>query len=449
MKSKKLLFTFLFISCSILLFSKNIDRLTSEKVALNFFFERMNTFVNATNYNDLNITGSKFIDNAYYVVNFEKGWVLVSANDVMVPILGYDYMGSFPTKEQQSDNFKSWMQHFVDQVVFIKENNIESGEHNDKWEKYLTDDPKLRLNNNGLDEVEPLLTCTWHQNFPYNINCPEDPAGPGGYTFAGCGATVLTQIMHYWRYPMHGSGSNTYYCYPYGNQTANFAEATYEWDAMQNNIDYNNPWEIAEITYHVAVSLNMNFGPGGSGSNINSTPNALSNYFNSAAELSPGTLYLYFKNKEELHTSLSINILKHLGVEIKQVVDQDISVEEKIEKFRDVFIDVYDYDPNILINLFHLQSGETLQNLSDEVMQQLKKYSSQAHGAIIDVVKEGIDTGVFIDEHPVAMADVIWGSYAGVVLWVDSKRLLNDQKDFVRSTLRTTFKIILQGMKVK
>jgi len=169
----------------------------------------------------------------------------------------------------------------------------------------------------------------------------------------------------------------------------------------------------------------------------------------SAAELSPGTLYLYFKNKEELHTSLSINILKHLGNEIKQVVHQDISVEEKIERFRDVFIDVYDYDANILINLFHLQSGETLHNLSDEVMEQLKKYSSQAHGAIIAVVKEGIDTGIFIDEHPAAMADVLWGSYAGVVLWVDSKRLLNDQKDFVRPTLRTAFKIIIQGMKVK
>jgi uncharacterized protein (UPF0305 family) len=280
MKTKKLLFACLLIGCTATLFSKDINYSTAEKVALNFFFERMNTFVNATNYNDLNITDSKFIDNAYYVVNFEKGWVLVSANDVMVPIFGYNYTGSFPTKEQQSDNFKSWMQHYVDQVNYIKENNIESDENKTKWKKYLTDDLQLLLNNNKLEQVGPLLTCTWHQNFPYNIFCPEDPAGPGGYTFAGCGATVLTQIMHYWRYPVHGSGSNTYYCYPYGNQTANFAEATYEWDAMQNNIDYDNPWEIAEITYHVAVSINMNFGPGGSGSNINSTPNALSTYFN-------------------------------------------------------------------------------------------------------------------------------------------------------------------------
>ncbi|NOX33391.1 MAG: TetR/AcrR family transcriptional regulator [Deltaproteobacteria bacterium] len=167
----------------------------------------------------------------------------------------------------------------------------------------------------------------------------------------------------------------------------------------------------------------------------------------SEAELSPGTLYLYFKNKEELHTSLSIEVLKHLADEIQKVVSHDISVEEKVEKFRDVFIDVYDYDPNMLINLFHLQSGETLKNLSEEVLKQIKTYSAMAHGAIIDVVRQGIEQGIFIDEHPVALADVLWASYAGIVLWVDSKRLLNNQKDFVKPTLRTAFKIISKGLK--
>ncbi len=167
----------------------------------------------------------------------------------------------------------------------------------------------------------------------------------------------------------------------------------------------------------------------------------------SEAELSPGTLYLYFKNKEELHTILSIEVLKHLADEIQMVVTQDISVEKKVERFRDVFIAVYDYDPNILINLFHLQSGETLKNLSDEVLKQIKLYSSMAHGAITDVIKEGIEQGIFIDEHPVALADVLWASYAGIVLWVDSKRLLNDQKDFVKPTLKTAFKLISKGLK--
>lgn len=165
------------------------------------------------------------------------------------------------------------------------------------------------------------------------------------------------------------------------------------------------------------------------------------------AELSPGTLYLYFKNKEELHTVLSINILQHLADEIQKVVKEDISVEQKIERFRDVFIEVYDYDSSILINLFHLQSGETLQNLSEEVLKQLKIHSSMAHGAIIDIIKQGIHEGTFIDEHPVALADILWASYSGIVLWVDSKRLLNDEKDFVKSTLTTAFKVILKGIK--
>ena len=167
------------------------------------------------------------------------------------------------------------------------------------------------------------------------------------------------------------------------------------------------------------------------------------------AELSPGTLYLYFKNKEELHTFLSIEILKRLADEIQKVVTQNISVEDKIERFCDVFIDVYDYDSNILINLFHLQSGETLKNLSEEVLKQIKTYSIMAHGAIVDVVKQGINQGIFIEEHPAALADILWASYGGIVLWVDSKRLLNDEKDFVKSTLKTAFQIISNGMKKK
>lgn len=167
------------------------------------------------------------------------------------------------------------------------------------------------------------------------------------------------------------------------------------------------------------------------------------------AELSPGTLYLYFKNKEELHTSLSIEIMKYLADEMQKVVVEDISVEDKIDGFRDVFIKIYDYDPNILINLFHLQSGETLHNLSEEVLQQIKLYSGMAHGAIINVIRQGIEQGIFIDEHPVALADVLWASYAGIVLWVDSKRLLNDQKDFVKPTLNTAFRVIGKGLKRK
>jgi len=166
-----------------------------------------------------------------------------------------------------------------------------------------------------------------------------------------------------------------------------------------------------------------------------------------AAELSPGTLYIYFKNKEELHTFLSIDILKYIADQVEMVAQTNVSSEEKLDNIRDVFIDVYENDPMILISLFHLQAGETLKNLSEEVLEMLKETSGKALNVIITIVKKGIDEGVFIDNHPVALADVIWSTFSGVVLWVDSKRVLNNQKDFVKSTLTTAFSIVKKGLK--
>ncbi len=169
----------------------------------------------------------------------------------------------------------------------------------------------------------------------------------------------------------------------------------------------------------------------------------------SEANLSPGSLYRYFKNKEELHTCLSIDILNRFEIEIKKIRDYNISVEDKMKGYCDLFVDMYAYDPDILIDLFHLQSGETLHYLSDKILQQLKEKSALAYGAVVNTIKEGVDTAVFINKYPAALADILWGSYAGVVLWVNSKHLLDDQKDFVKSTLKLAFEILLHSMKTK
>lgn len=168
------------------------------------------------------------------------------------------------------------------------------------------------------------------------------------------------------------------------------------------------------------------------------------------AELSPGTLYLYFKNKEELHTTLSIAILQYLTRKIKEFVDKkDMNAMEKLSALKDVFIEVYEYDSMVLINLFHLQSGETLKNLSGDLLQLVKETSSDALGAITSITQEGIDEGLFAKNHPVALADIIWAAYSGIVLWVDSKRLLNNEKDFVKQTLDTAFDLLVKGMAEK
>ncbi len=166
------------------------------------------------------------------------------------------------------------------------------------------------------------------------------------------------------------------------------------------------------------------------------------------AELSPGTLYLYFKNKEELYASLSLRILQYLLIRVEHVIDEkDAGPDEKLKLLMEAMYDVYEFDPLIIINMFHLQSSETLKNLSPELMEQIKDLSRKSLSLIATIFRDGVEQDLFIDRHAVAMADTFWSMFSGVVLWLTSKKIIDEQKDYLKQTLEIAFEIFGRGVR--
>ncbi|MGA7145605.1 MAG: TetR/AcrR family transcriptional regulator [Desulfobacterales bacterium] len=165
------------------------------------------------------------------------------------------------------------------------------------------------------------------------------------------------------------------------------------------------------------------------------------------AELSPGTIYLYFKNKEELFASLSLRILQYMSIRLEHVHNEKYEEpKQKLTALKEALYEVYEFDPLVLINMFHLQSSETLKNLSPHLLSDIKDLSRQSFKSIARVFEEGIEKGDFIDRHPVALADIVWALFSGVVLWEESKRLIDSKKDYLRSTLEIAFEIFNRGI---
>lgn len=166
------------------------------------------------------------------------------------------------------------------------------------------------------------------------------------------------------------------------------------------------------------------------------------------AELSPGTIYLYFKNKEELFASLSLRVLHYMNVRLKHAHNEKHQKpEQKIKALKEALYEVYEFDPIVLINMFHLESSETLKNLSPNLLSDIKDLSRSSFGSMAKIFEEGIKKGDFIDRHPVALADIVWALFSGVVLWEESKRLIDNKKDFLKSTLEIAFDIFTRGVK--
>ena len=309
MKTRFLLILVLFtFGFGLINYAGNIELQDAQKVAKNFYFEKMNQFVSPTNYADIQITNiiehKNGQETVFYVFEFNnEGFVIVSAEDAFTPVIGYSYEGKFPEDLDYTSNYGSFIYSYIEQINFARDNNVSATpEISDLWKHLLTDEISQLDIQEGVRDVEPLLSSTWNQDSPYNILCPEDASGPGGHVYAGCVATCMSFIMHYWRYPAIGNGTNTYYASGYGTQTANFGETEYNWNGMQNDIQNNNPNPIAELQYHAGVSVNMMYGPNGSGAYSDDADNALRDHFRYCTAI--------YIEKANYSTTQWINILK-------------------------------------------------------------------------------------------------------------------------------------------
>ena len=218
---------------------------------------------------------------AFYVFNTEDGFVIVSADDCETPIIGYSHEGRFDPNDVPVQ-MEAYLQDFVARIQYGIENHIEADEVTARqWELVKTIG---RLNNRrDPKSVEPLLTEMWHQGCLYNDLCPSLEHTPCGHAEVGCVAVAMGQIMHYWRYPETGWGSNSYYNLGVG-LSADFGNIIYDWEHMPDSLtESSSETEIeavATLLYHCGVAVNMDYGINGSGANSGDVPDALIRHFN-------------------------------------------------------------------------------------------------------------------------------------------------------------------------
>ncbi|RPH52411.1 MAG: TetR/AcrR family transcriptional regulator [Desulfobacteraceae bacterium] len=167
------------------------------------------------------------------------------------------------------------------------------------------------------------------------------------------------------------------------------------------------------------------------------------------AELSPGTIYLYFKNKDELYASLSLRILQYLLIRLQHVNSEKIkSPEKRYAALTRAMIDVYEFDSLMLINMFNLQTNETLKTLTPELLSEIKMLSCKSIEEISLIFDQKTSDEVLSGCKSSMLAEIFWSVFSGVVLFQESKKsVLGEDKVFLQKTLATAFEIFELGIK--
>lgn len=226
-----------------------------------------------------------------YVFNSKSGngFVLVSADDCARPVLAYSHTGTF-SPDSMPDHVKAWIGGYSSEIASLRAMGVPpTAEIDDMWSGMAKD--------GGTEAVEPLMTTTWNQSPYYNAQCPH-AEGSSNRAVAGCVATATAQVMKYWNHPATGHGSYSYASSNYGMLTCSF-DTAYSWNLMPNAL---NRWSsdeavsaVAQLIYHVGVSVAMRYSTSSSGAYLSSNGGF-------TAVSAENSLKTYFKYSPMLHS---------------------------------------------------------------------------------------------------------------------------------------------------
>ena len=288
---RRLLLLFVLFSTAFWAMAERIDVATARRIAENVAASNTGGLRSASELsliyaaapgqekNALRSTG--IVDGAtdYFVFNIgaNKGFVIVSGDDRVRPVLGYSDEGNIDF-DNLPDNLRAHLAYFQSQISWVENKAVnQSPEIALEWSRYLSG-TTLRSGNEKVIE-----TANWGQYAPYNAMCP---LINGKRAVTGCGATATAIIMRYHQWPLQAQ--NGVSSHPLMSKHMEWQcesldySSGYNWsnEAMPLNVMNNsNTPEIAKLMWHVGANVKMLYTDKESYSYLEDIVSALQNVF--------------------------------------------------------------------------------------------------------------------------------------------------------------------------
>lgn len=198
-----------------------------------------------------------------------NGYLVLSADDSALPLLGYSDEGSFPDRLPAAMQW--WLEEYARQIEYASSHPTAMSIPRKESEK-----PERKA-------IEPMLKTSWDQDAPYNSQCPKYGATE---TYTGCVATAMAQVMKYWEYPIKGQNSISYNASTIGRRlTLDFSAKEFDWANMIDQYEDGKYTEqqaeaVAYLMKACGYAVKMDYGTDSSGALAMNISSALTHFFN-------------------------------------------------------------------------------------------------------------------------------------------------------------------------
>jgi len=168
------------------------------------------------------------------------------------------------------------------------------------------------------------------------------------------------------------------------------------------------------------------------------------------AGISKGTVYLYFKNKQEVYIALMIPVIKEIGKELDKLESRVL--ENKYSNCRKLVEGIlmahwraYENDPEGIRIVQAFLQGDHFSAMSKETLQKINDSARTNFETFRRILSHAAKSGLMKRVELTPLVDFLWGSFLGIIE-VEVSKLRVTKKDHVFKTLKYAFSIISDGI---
>lgn len=169
----------------------------------------------------------------------------------------------------------------------------------------------------------------------------------------------------------------------------------------------------------------------------------------SAAELSVGTIYLYYRGKEELYVSLLLESMDRFTSEILKIKRMRIRPDRKLRRVWDFFYDYQQRFPESYKILLFLQNQGLTASISPAVIAQINRRAGRNFSLVAKIVEETVRQGSYRRLEPRVVVDLLWSLFMGLVHLSETRQNLGLTISTLEGLHRKAFEWFEEGIRRK
>lgn len=164
------------------------------------------------------------------------------------------------------------------------------------------------------------------------------------------------------------------------------------------------------------------------------------------AELAKGTIYIYFKSKEEVYFSLLAN---GLDILIRMLADMEKRKPPSGELLSETARTLFRFykEHTSYFRIFMVMQQEDMQaKLSPQLSEQINEQATTILNLLSDLVSRAIDAGSLQGVNPWHVANILWGAFTGITQLAITREQLKVRSKHIDDLLSLCFELIRRGL---